>query len=127
MEGIRRALLLGLVLIAGTAIEHAPSVSPRPMLDHVCNISYCNYCSKTVKPDHQCFIEVKKRVNVKSWRYVFDDFECTQITLDTETKQPVHEVNYCIAMSICDKSPDGNRLIIVFQFIYSVDQVVKIL
>ena len=26
MEGIRRALVLGLVLIAGTAIEHAPSV-----------------------------------------------------------------------------------------------------
>ena len=28
MEGIRRALVLGLVLIAGTAIEQAPSVVP---------------------------------------------------------------------------------------------------
>ena len=61
---------------------------------------------KSVKPDHQCFIEVKKRSNVKSWRYVFYDFECTQNTIDTETKRPVHEVNYCIAMSICDKCPD---------------------
>ena len=26
--------------------------------------------------------------------------------LTTETKRPVHEVNYCIAMSICDKCPD---------------------
>ena len=28
MEGIRRALVLGLVLIAGTSIEKAPSVGP---------------------------------------------------------------------------------------------------
>ena len=28
MEGIRRVLVLGLVLIAGTAIEEAPSVGP---------------------------------------------------------------------------------------------------
>ena len=34
-------------------------------------------------------------------------FECTQNTIDTETKRPeVHEVNYCIAMSICGKCPD---------------------
>ena len=25
---------------------------------------------------------------------------------DTETKRPIHEVNYCIAISICDKCPD---------------------
>ena len=37
---------------------------------------------------------------------VFYDFECTQNTIDTETKRPVHEVNCCIAMSICDKCPD---------------------
>ena len=65
-----------------------------------------SYCSKSVKPDHQCFIQVKKRSNVKSWSYVFYDFECTQNTIDTETKRPIHEVNYCIAMSICDKCPD---------------------
>ena len=53
-----------------------------------------------------CFIEVKKRSNVKSWRYVFYDLECTQNTIDTETKRPVHEVNYCIAMSIFDKCSD---------------------
>ena len=29
MEGIRRALVLGLVLIAGTAIEQAPSIGPQ--------------------------------------------------------------------------------------------------
>ena len=29
MEGIRRALVIGLVLIAGTAIEQAPSIGPR--------------------------------------------------------------------------------------------------
>ena len=49
---------------------------------------------------------MKKQSNVKSWRYVFYDFECTQNTIDTETKRPVHKVNYCIAMSICDKCPD---------------------
>ena len=59
-----------------------------PVLHHVCNISYCSYCSKSVKPDHQCFIEVKKRSNVKSWRFVFYDFKCTQNTIDTETKDP---------------------------------------
>ena len=36
----------------------------------------------------------------------FYDFKCTQNTIDTETELPVHEVNYCIAMSICDKCPD---------------------
>ena len=41
-----------------------------PVLDHVCNISYCSYCSKAGKPDHQCFIDVKKRFNVKSWRFL---------------------------------------------------------
>ena len=76
------------------------------VLDHACNISYCSYCSKSVKPAHRCFIDVKKRSNVKSWKYVFYDFECTQNMIDTETKRPVHEVNYCIAMSICDKYPD---------------------
>ena len=30
MEGIGRALVLSLVLIAGTAIEHDPSVGPLP-------------------------------------------------------------------------------------------------
>ena len=69
--------------------------------------SYCCYCSKSVKLDHHCFIVVKKRVNVKSWIYVFYDFECTQNTIDTETKRPVHKINYCIAMSICDKCPEG--------------------
>ena len=52
---------------------------------------------------------MKKRSNVKSWRYVFFfDFECTQNTIDTGTKRPVHEINYCIAMTmtICVKCPD---------------------
>ena len=77
-----------------------------PVLDQVCNIAYCNYCSMSDNPDLQCFIEVKRRPNIKSWRYVFYDFECTHNTLDTETKQSVYEVNYCIAMSRCDKCPD---------------------
>ena len=34
------------------------------VLEHICNLSYCSYCSKSVKPDHQCFIEVKNRSNV---------------------------------------------------------------
>ena len=49
------------------------------------------------------------RSNVKSWRYVFYDFECTQTTIDIKTKRPVHEVNYYIAMNICDKCPDGGQ------------------
>ena len=35
MEGIRRTLVLALVLIAGTAIEHAPSVGPLETSVHV--------------------------------------------------------------------------------------------
>ena len=41
MEGIHRALLLGLVLIAGTAIEHAPSVGSRGLSnasEYVCSV-----------------------------------------------------------------------------------------
>ena len=49
---------------------------------------------------------MKNSSNVKSWRYLFYEFEFTQNTIDTETKRLVHEVNYCIAMSICDKCPD---------------------
>ena len=77
-----------------------------PVLDHVCNIVYCSYCSQYVKPDHQCFIEVKKRSDLMSWKYVFYDFECTQYTIDTETKRAVHEFDYCIARNVCDKCPD---------------------
>ena len=50
---------------------------------------------------------MEKRSNVKSWKYVFYDFECAENTIDTETKRSVHEVNYCIATSICDKCPDN--------------------
>ena len=71
-----------------------------------CLITYAIYHIVENLSDHQCFIEVKKRSNVKSWRYNFYDLECTQNTIDTETKRPVHEVNYCIAMSICDECPD---------------------
>ena len=35
VEGIRRALVLGLVLIAWTAIEQAPSVGPQVLYCHV--------------------------------------------------------------------------------------------
>ena len=44
VEGIRRALVLGLVLIAGTVIEQAPSVGPPGIL--VCSrflISVCMF------------------------------------------------------------------------------------
>ena len=37
---------------------------------------------------------------------VFYNFECTQNMIDTETKRPVHEVNYGISMSIYDNFPD---------------------
>ena len=32
----------------------------RAVLDDVYNISYGSYCSQSVKPDHQCFIELKR-------------------------------------------------------------------
>ena len=51
-------------------VTHVASGFNGPVLEHACNLSYCSYCSKSVKPDHQCFIEVKKRSNVKSWKYV---------------------------------------------------------
>ena len=35
MEGIRRALVLGLVLIAGTAIEQDPSVGPNVVVSQL--------------------------------------------------------------------------------------------
>ena len=42
MEGIRRALALGLVLIAVTAIEHTPSVGPLEIL--VCSTFLISVC-----------------------------------------------------------------------------------
>ena len=78
-----------------------------PVLDHVCNLSYCTYCSKSVKPDHQCFIEVKNDLMSSRGNMFSTTLSVLKTnTIDTETKRPVHEVNYCIAMSICDKCPD---------------------
>ena len=37
VEGIHRVLVLGLVLIAGTAIEQAPSVGPRRASSESCH------------------------------------------------------------------------------------------
>ena len=49
VEGIRRALVLGLLLIAGTAIELAPSVGPRHYYHHaVCQ------CLPTGAPRSPC-------------------------------------------------------------------------
>ena len=59
-----------------------------PMLDHVCIISYCSYCSKSVKPNHRCFIEVKKRSIVRSCSYVFYDFEYTKTRLTLKQNDP---------------------------------------
>ena len=41
MEGIRRALVLGPVLIAGTVIEHAPSVGPLCILISLAILVFC--------------------------------------------------------------------------------------
>ena len=38
----------------------------------------------------------------------FYDFECTQNTFDAETDRPVYKVNYCVAMSVCDKCTDDH-------------------
>ena len=38
----------------------------------------------------------------------FYDFECTQNTLGAEIDRPVHKVNYCVAMSACDKCTDDH-------------------
>ena len=48
------------------------------------------------------------QIENKLWRYVFYDFECTQNTLDAETDRPVHKVNYCVAMSVCNKCTDNH-------------------
>ena len=50
----------------------------------------------------------REKIENKSWRYVFYDFECTQNTLDAETDRPVHKVKYCGAMSACDKCTDDH-------------------
>ena len=79
-----------------------------PISNHICESFYCTYCMKEVIRNHECFVEVEKKIENKSWRYVFYDFECTQNTLDTETDPPVHKVNYCVAMSVCDKCTDDH-------------------
>ena len=38
----------------------------------------------------------------------FSDFECTKNTLEAETDRPVYKVNYCVAMSACDKCTDDH-------------------
>ena len=77
------------------------------LANHECNTTYCCYCHKEQKIDHKCFIEVQKKIEIKSWKYIFYDFECTQNTIDPVTGRPVHEVNYCIAMSVCDNCKDN--------------------
>ena len=57
------------------------------VLEHVCNLSYCSYCSKAVKPDHQCFIEVKKS-NVKSGKYVFHDLSVLETRRTLKQNDP---------------------------------------
>ena len=54
MNGIRRALVLGLVLIAGTAIEQAPSVGPIvfDILLLVASLKKDSYCSKVIDPSN---------------------------------------------------------------------------
>ena len=47
MKGIRRALVLGLVLIAGTVIGQAPSVGPR--LFFVCEVVVVPYVDAVVR------------------------------------------------------------------------------
>ena len=71
--------------------------------DHECNVQYCSYCSKRVKPDHCCFVDVKEPTEIKSWKYIFYDFESTQNTIDNDTGRYVHVVNYCVAMSVCHR------------------------
>ena len=79
---------------------------PGDVADHDCNSSYCSYCSKTVTSDHLCYLEVKQPSEVKRWKYIFYDLECTQNTIDIDTNRQVHVVNYCIAMSVCIDCPD---------------------
>ena len=79
---------------------------PGDVADHDCNSSYCSYCSKTVTSDHLCYLEVKQPSEVKRWKYIFYDLECTQNTIDIDTNRQVHVVNYCIAMSVCSDCPD---------------------
>ena len=79
-----------------------------PISNHICESFYCTYCKKEVIRNHECFVEVEKKIENKPWRYVFYDFECTQNTLDAETDRPVHKVNYCVAMSVCDKCTDDH-------------------
>ena len=79
---------------------------PSDVADHDCNSSYCSYCSKTVTSDHLCYLEVKQPSEVKQWKYIFYDLECTQNTIDIDTNRQVHVVNYCIAMSVCSDCPD---------------------
>ena len=79
-----------------------------PISNHICESFYCTYCNKEVIRNHECFVEVEKKIENKSWRYVFYDFECTQNTLDAETNRPVHKVNYCVTMSVCDKCTDDH-------------------
>ena len=48
-----------------------------PVSEHRCHTTYCSYCSKIVKADHKCYVEVMKKKETKTLRYVFYDFECT--------------------------------------------------
>ena len=56
MEDIRRALVLGLVLIAGTAIEQAPFVGPRS--DDILLLQHKMFNCKTVKRFHTVLIDL---------------------------------------------------------------------
>ena len=79
-----------------------------PVSNHICESLYCTYCNKEVILNYECFVEVEKKIAIKSWRYVFYNFESTQNTLDAETDRPAHKVMYCITMSTCNICNDDH-------------------
>ena len=91
------------VCVCATSCEKCGHWFAGAVSNHICESFYCIYCNTEVILNHECFVEVEKKIEINSWRYVFYDFECTQNTLDVETDRPVNKVSYCVAMSACDK------------------------
>ena len=42
-----------------------------PISNHICESFYCTYYNKEVIRNHGCSVEVEKKIENKSWRYVF--------------------------------------------------------
>jgi hypothetical protein len=93
-------------------------VNGKNQRNHICNERFCQYCSKFVPPDHQCYIKTAEITDEKEYnnsiektQFIFYDLETKQTKFDEHTGY-VHEANLCVietACHLCMNEQDLNK------------------